>query len=140
MAKPDLGTKRVCPSCGTKYYDLGRSPIICPNCGTIFVIVVAPVRAERKPEPAPKPVVEPVAEVEREADVVSLEEAEGGAEPDVGPDTDEEETADIPDADIEVEVEEEDDTVPAPFIEGEEEEGDDVAGLLDVDEEDEEER
>ncbi len=36
MAKPELGTKRVCPSCGTKYYDLMRSPIVCPNCGTIY--------------------------------------------------------------------------------------------------------
>ncbi len=45
--------------------------------------------------------------------------------------------ADIPDAEIEVEA---DETVPDPFLEEEEEEGDDVAGLLDVDEEDEEER
>lgn len=36
MAKPELGTKRICPNCGTKYYDLNRDPIVCPRCGTYF--------------------------------------------------------------------------------------------------------
>ena len=27
MTKADLGTKRLCPHCGTRYYDLNRSPI-----------------------------------------------------------------------------------------------------------------
>ena len=34
MAKPELGLKRVCVSCGTKFYDLTRAPAICPKCGT----------------------------------------------------------------------------------------------------------
>ncbi len=34
MAKPELGLKRVCVSCGTKFYDLTRQPAICPKCGT----------------------------------------------------------------------------------------------------------
>ena len=34
MVKPELGTKRVCVSCGTKFYDLGRTPAVCPKCGT----------------------------------------------------------------------------------------------------------
>jgi uncharacterized protein (TIGR02300 family) len=33
MAKPELGTKRVCVSCGTKFYDLTKVPAICPKCG-----------------------------------------------------------------------------------------------------------
>ena len=44
MAKPELGTKRLCGSCGAKFYDLSKDPIICPKCGTTFVIVT-PVRA-----------------------------------------------------------------------------------------------
>ena len=36
MAKSELGTKRICPNCGAKYYDLNRDPIICPRCGTQF--------------------------------------------------------------------------------------------------------
>ena len=34
MAKPELGLKRVCVACGTRFYDLTRSPAICPKCGT----------------------------------------------------------------------------------------------------------
>ncbi|MFW7267410.1 TIGR02300 family protein [Gluconacetobacter sp. Hr-1-5] len=34
MAQPNLGTKRVCVSCGARFYDLGKSPVVCPKCGT----------------------------------------------------------------------------------------------------------
>ena len=34
MAKPELGLKRVCVACGTKFYDLTKQPAICPKCGT----------------------------------------------------------------------------------------------------------
>jgi uncharacterized protein (TIGR02300 family) len=36
LAKPEWGTKRICPSCGTRYYDLLRDPIVCPKCATPF--------------------------------------------------------------------------------------------------------
>src|SRR5579883_277532 len=36
VAKPEWGTKRICPSCGTRYYDLLRRPVICPKCATPF--------------------------------------------------------------------------------------------------------
>lgn len=36
MAKPEWGTKRICPSCGTRYYDLMRDPVVCPKCSTPF--------------------------------------------------------------------------------------------------------
>ena len=36
MSKPEWGTKHTCQSCGAKYYDLNRSPVICPKCGTEF--------------------------------------------------------------------------------------------------------
>ena len=32
-----LGTKRLCPACHTKFYDLNRSPAKCPKCGEEFV-------------------------------------------------------------------------------------------------------
>ncbi len=33
MAKPEWGTKRQCPKCGTRFYDLGNdSPIKCIDC------------------------------------------------------------------------------------------------------------
>lgn len=34
MAKPEWGKKHLCPSCGIKFYDMRRSPVICPSCGT----------------------------------------------------------------------------------------------------------
>ena len=34
MPKPELGTKRVCVACGTRFYDLTKSPAVCPKCGT----------------------------------------------------------------------------------------------------------
>jgi uncharacterized protein (TIGR02300 family) len=36
VAKPEWGAKRICPSCGARYYDLQRDPVICPKCGTPF--------------------------------------------------------------------------------------------------------
>lgn len=36
MAKPEWGTKRTCQSCGARFYDFGRSPILCPACGAAF--------------------------------------------------------------------------------------------------------
>ena len=38
--------KRVCPNCGTNYYDLERDPIICPSCGVKF----KPVEIEVRPQ------------------------------------------------------------------------------------------
>ena len=34
MAKPELGSKRVCVSCATRFYDLTRQPAVCPKCST----------------------------------------------------------------------------------------------------------
>ena len=37
MAKPEWGTKRQCPKCGTRFYDLGNNnPIVCIDCGHKF--------------------------------------------------------------------------------------------------------
>jgi uncharacterized protein (TIGR02300 family) len=36
LAKPEWGTKRICPSCGTRYYDLLREAVICPKCSTPY--------------------------------------------------------------------------------------------------------
>ena len=34
MAKPELGTKRVCVSCAARFYDLQKVPAVCPKCST----------------------------------------------------------------------------------------------------------
>lgn len=46
MAKPEWGKKRLCPSCGTKFYDLRKSPPACPSCGET-VDVDAPTKSKR---------------------------------------------------------------------------------------------
>lgn len=46
MAKPEWGKKRLCPSCGTKFYDLQKNPPACPSCGET-VDVEAPAKSKR---------------------------------------------------------------------------------------------
>ncbi|MDP9196633.1 MAG: TIGR02300 family protein [Pseudomonadota bacterium] len=36
MTRPEWGTKRICPDCATRYYDLNKKPPRCPKCGTAF--------------------------------------------------------------------------------------------------------
>ncbi len=37
MVKPEWGTKRTCPKCGTRFYDLGSDdPVHCINCGVAW--------------------------------------------------------------------------------------------------------
>jgi len=36
MAKPELGTKRIDPETGKKFYDLGRDPIVSPYTGLSY--------------------------------------------------------------------------------------------------------
>ena len=36
MSNAELGQKRRCNSCGMKFYDFKKSPIICPSCDAEF--------------------------------------------------------------------------------------------------------
>ena len=36
MAKAEWGLKRICPNCGTRYYDFRKDPPTCPACGTVY--------------------------------------------------------------------------------------------------------
>ncbi len=125
MAKPELGVKRLCPSCGTKYYDLNRSPILCPKCGTTFDAGQPAVRPEKLAKIVPIEEVE-VDEVVADVELVSLEEADAEASGgEVVDDIDPEEIAEIDPGEDE-------------FLE--EEEGDDDVADIIGDVEDEEER
>ena len=60
MVKAELGTKRICPSCGTKFYDLLKSPIVCPKCGVSFIAAtLLPSKGDSPQAPVAKPVREP---------------------------------------------------------------------------------
>jgi uncharacterized protein (TIGR02300 family) len=43
--KAERGTKRVCPSCGSKFYDLNRDPIKCPICQSVYQTTAPSARA-----------------------------------------------------------------------------------------------
>jgi len=129
VAKPELGIKRICGNCGTKFYDLARDPILCPKCGTVYEVTAVPTRVTAaKAAPAPAAVVaeEPEPAPPAGAEVISLEEA-AEAESKAG-------SAKATPADAEGEEEEveiaggtEDDTT---FLEQDEEESNDVSDLI----------
>jgi uncharacterized protein (TIGR02300 family) len=63
MVKPAWGTKRTCPKCATRFYDLGKEdPVHCIECGTEWVpepvlkskqpmaFEVAPAETKEKPD------------------------------------------------------------------------------------------
>ena len=81
MAKPEWGTKRICPSCGARYYDLMRDPIVCPKCNTAFdpeaLLRVRRARPAAPVEKALEPVVADDADIDLEtAEVEAIEEDE----------------------------------------------------------------
>ncbi len=59
VAKPEWGVKRLCQSCATKFYDLGRSPIACPQCGARFDPEALLKSRRNRPTAAPKPAKPP---------------------------------------------------------------------------------
>ena len=68
MAKPELGDKHTCVSCGARFFDLGRSPVICPKCGTEQPAEQPKLkRAAPIPEDTKKP-VKPTAPAGEDAD------------------------------------------------------------------------
>ena len=88
MAKPEWGTKRICQSCGARFYDMQRDPIVCPACGTTMDLSTQakPRRSRAAPKTvAAVPEVEVEdAEVETAADDeeedAAVEEGAGGSD------------------------------------------------------------
>ncbi len=83
MSKPAKGVKRVCASCGARFYDLSRTPIICPVCQAVYHVPPPPTRRGERAAPVEiREKIEPVlkAEVVEEAETISLEDAEEAGE------------------------------------------------------------
>ncbi len=107
MVKPEWGMKRICPSCGTRYYDMHRDPILCPKCCAAYdPDTLLKSKRTRTPPVAEVP-IEPIAEEEIDTDIAAdaaegEEEAEEvpveGAEPAEGEEEEEEEEEVIEDA------------------------------------------
>lgn len=114
--KAARGTKRTCQNsdCGSRFYDLGRDPIVCPICGEEYVIQVsappgAAAAAARKP-----------------AAKVPEFDAADGMKPDDAPEAEAEEAlADIEVGDEPVAVADDE-----TFLEEEEDAGTDVTGIV----------
>ena len=50
MVKPEWGTKRDCPKCGERFYDLGKEdPATCIECGNVWI--PEPVLKSKQPIP-----------------------------------------------------------------------------------------
>jgi uncharacterized protein (TIGR02300 family) len=100
MPEIKLGNKFDCFSCGTKFYDLGKSEPICPKCGANqkdahqgdSTAASQATRRKRKAE------VAKVVEIDEEEPIADI-----GDEEMVGP------VVDLEDDDLDAEEEEEDD-------------------------------
>ncbi len=130
MAKSDLGTKRICPTTGKKFYDLNKSPVISPYTGEVVPIApVAPPRMTRgaAAAAAAAPSMAPEAPEPAEAEnLVSLEEAD--AEENTG-----KVKAVVPKSEDDIEVDETiegDDDDDSTFIADEEEGDEDVTDII----------
>ena len=119
MARPELGTKRVCPTTGRKFYDLNKNPIISPYTGQV-VTIAAPMRGRVEVVAArPAPVTDEEVDLDpvADAELISLEEADDETSAAKGVVADDIEIEDDPVAD---------DT----FLEEDEDENDDVTDLI----------
>ena len=126
MAKPDLGTKRICPTTGKKFYDLNKNPVISPYTGEVVPIApLAPIRAPRG-EAARAAAAEAAPEATETEELVPLEEAD--AEENTG-----KVKAVVPESEDDIEVDEtleDDDDDDSTFIADEEEGDEDVTDII----------
>lgn len=109
MSKAELGTKRICVSCGARFYDLTRDPAVCPKCGQAQPPLAprssgAPIGRAHIPAHRPAPL--PAAVEEPAPEEAALEEVE-----------------------VEVELDEDEDEAVAAI----EEEDDEAVGLHELD-------
>src|SRR4029453_8177968 len=82
MVNPEWGTKRSCPKCSTRFYDLGKEdPVTCISCGTAWL----PEPVLKSKQPLPFEVAQPDKAKEADEDLAAEE---------LVPDEDEEPSAD----------------------------------------------
>ncbi|MBT1159219.1 TIGR02300 family protein [Aminobacter anthyllidis] len=127
MAKSELGTKRVDPETGRKFYDLNKDPIVSPYTGKTYPRsyfddgkIAAILEEEEEVE------TKELDAEEEGAEVVSLEDADDEAK--AGDDL-----PDLDDDDVDL-GDDDDDT----FLADEEEEDDDVSDMIGVGDDDDE--
>ena len=106
MVKAEWGTKRACPKCNTRFYDLGKDePVACIACGFAWV-----------PEPMLKS--KQTTSFEQAKPSAQAAGGEGGDSVDEDLDLDAAEDAEAPDVDLG-----DDDDLGAVVVSGQDEEG-----------------
>jgi uncharacterized protein (TIGR02300 family) len=129
MVSAELGTKRTCPNCAARFYDLLREPIMCPKCGTSFV--AAAILPSKQDYPGMTPAVQQKPRETEEQDeaetgdveLVSLEDVEEDGK-------DDDETAGIEDVDLGEEAADAEEGEDDTFLVVEEEEGGNMSDLI----------
>jgi uncharacterized protein (TIGR02300 family) len=89
MVKPEWGTKRGCPKCGTRFYDLTKDePVTCINCS--FSWAPEPILKSKQPLPfevvkaeADKPAAEDADLGDEDLDIVTADDQEPSPDDDV---------------------------------------------------------
>lgn len=125
MDKSELGTKRICPTTGKKFYDLNKTPVISPYTGE--VVPIAPIapprgRGDAASRAAAAAATSEASETDNE-ELVSLEEAD--AEENTG------KKAAILETEDDIEVDESlDDDDDSTFIADDEEGDEDMTDII----------
>jgi len=130
VAKSDLGTKRICPTTGKKFYDLNKNPVISPYTGEVVPIAPIPPPRTRADAAARASAAAAAAEAPPEPveaeELVPLEEAD--AEENTG-----KVKAVVPESEDDIEIDEtieDDDDDDSTFIADEEEGDEDVTDII----------
>ena len=134
MAKSDLGTKRICPTTGKKFYDLNKNPVISPYTGEVVRIApIAPIPPPRtradaaaRARAAAAAAAEATPEPVEAEELVPLDEAD--AEENTG-----KVKAVVPESEDDIEIDEtieDDDDDDSTFIADEEEGDEDVTDII----------
>jgi uncharacterized protein (TIGR02300 family) len=117
VVNPKLGTKRIDPETGQKFYDLNRDPIVSPYTGKSYPLSYFDSNASSAREEEEEVETEELDVVLEKPEFVPLEDADADAD------------SDVPDLgdDVEVDDADDDDTFLAT---DEEDEDDDVTDIL----------
>jgi uncharacterized protein (TIGR02300 family) len=101
VVKAEWGLKRICPNCGTRYYDFRKEPPTCPACATVYDPEALLKSRRARPgmvEETRKAAAKPASRVPGFDDVVAVDPEEADLAPDVVEDDDDDGSALIEDA------------------------------------------
>ncbi|CAN7258877.1 TIGR02300 family protein [Pararhizobium sp. LjRoot238] len=128
MAKAELGTKRIDPETGRKFYDLNKDPIVSPYTGKSYPLSFFEETSVAKvlEKAAEEDEIQEVDAESTEVELVSLEDADGEA-------TGGDDLPDLGDDDVEIEGDDDD-----TFLEEDDEDEDGLSDLIGVSDDDDE--